>query len=58
MAYTILNARLQWDSPDDLWNVALYGQNLTDEGYFNGKLSLVGFFGREQGNPGHRGPGV
>ena len=32
--------------------VALYGQNLTDEGYFNGKLSLVGFFGREQGNPG------
>ncbi len=51
-AYTILNARLQWDSPDDLWNVALYGQNLTNEEYFNGKLSLVGFFGREQGNPG------
>ncbi len=50
--YTILNARLEWDSPDNLWNVALYGQNLTDEGYFNGKLSLVGFFGREQGNPG------
>ena len=50
--YTILNARLEWASPDNLWNVALYGQNLTDEGYFNGKLSLVGFFGREQGNPG------
>jgi hypothetical protein len=26
--------------------------HLTDEGYFNGKLNLVGFFGREQGNPG------
>ena len=34
------------------WEVALFGDNLTDEGYFNGKLNLVGFFGREQGNPG------
>ncbi|HEY4647335.1 MAG TPA: TonB-dependent receptor, partial [Steroidobacteraceae bacterium] len=51
-AYTILNGRLTWVSPDNSWEVALYGQNLTDEEYFNGKLSLVGFFGREQGNPG------
>lgn len=26
------------------------GRNLTDKACFNGKLSLVGFFGREQGN--------
>src|SRR5262245_7342256 len=51
-AYTILNARFQWDSADALWSVAAYGQNLTNEEYFNGKLSLIGFFGREQGNPG------
>ena len=50
--YTILNGRLTWASPDNTWEVALYGQNLTNEEYFNGKLSLVGFFGREQGNPG------
>jgi hypothetical protein len=30
----------------------VYGRNLTDQEYFNGKLSLVGFFGREQGNVG------
>jgi iron complex outermembrane receptor protein len=51
-SYTLLNARLTWVSPDNGWEIALYGQNLTDEEYFNGKLSLVGFFGREQGNPG------
>jgi iron complex outermembrane receptor protein len=50
--YTLLNGRITWVSPEGNWNVQLYGQNLTDEGYFNGKLSLVGFFGREQGNPG------
>ncbi len=50
--YTLLNGRLTWMSPDENWQIALYGQNLTDEEYFNGKLSLVGFFGREQGNPG------
>ncbi len=50
--YTVLNGRLTWVSPEGNWEVALYGQNLTDEEYFNGKLSLVGFFGREQGNPG------
>jgi iron complex outermembrane receptor protein len=51
-AYTLLNGRLTWLAPDKKWEVAAYGQNLTDKGYFNGKLSLVGFFGREQGNPG------
>jgi iron complex outermembrane receptor protein len=50
--YTLLNGRLTWATDDKAWEMALYGQNLTDKGYFNGKLSLVGFFGREQGNPG------
>jgi iron complex outermembrane receptor protein len=51
-ALTLLNGRLTWQSTSEQWEVALYGDNLTDEGYFNGKLNLVGFFGREQGNPG------
>jgi iron complex outermembrane receptor protein len=51
-ALTLLNGRLTWQSKTEQWEVALYGDNLTDEGYFNGKLNLVSFFGREQGNPG------
>jgi iron complex outermembrane receptor protein len=50
--YTLLNGRVTWESENQNWEIALYGANLTDEQYFNGKLSLVGFFGREQGNPG------
>lgn len=49
-ALTLLNGRLTWMAPDRDWEFALYGRNLADETYFNGKLSLVGFFGREQGN--------
>lgn len=49
---TLTNARVAWLSTSEQWEVALYGDNLTDEEYFNGKLNLVGFFGREQGNPG------
>jgi iron complex outermembrane receptor protein len=47
---TLLNGRVSWVAEDGAWEVALYGRNLTDKAYFNGKLSLVGFFGREQGN--------
>ena len=33
------------------WELALYGINLTDEVYFNGKLPLIGLgLSREQGN--------
>jgi iron complex outermembrane recepter protein len=49
--YALLNGRVTWASPMNTWEIAVFGQNLTDEEYFNGKLSLVGFFGREQGNP-------
>lgn len=51
-AYTLLNGRITWESESKAWEIAAYGRNLTDKGYFNGKLSLIGFFGREQGNPG------
>jgi len=50
--YTLLNGRLAYETSDGAWELALYGRNLTNEEYFNGKLSLIGFFGREQGNPG------
>jgi iron complex outermembrane recepter protein len=49
-AYTLVNGRVAWDSADRDWQISIYGRNLTDEEYFNGKLSLIGFFGREQGN--------
>jgi iron complex outermembrane receptor protein len=50
-AYGLLNARLTWEAPDSKWEVALWGRNLTGKGYYWGKLSLITFFGREQGNP-------
>ena len=48
--YTLVDARLTWRSPDRGWSIALFGTNLTDEVFFNGKLSLVTVLGREQGN--------
>jgi iron complex outermembrane receptor protein len=49
--YTIVNGRVTWEPPSGDWQVALYGINLTDEVYFNGKLPLIGSaLGREQGN--------
>jgi iron complex outermembrane receptor protein len=50
--YTLLNGRVTWAASASDWEFSLYGRNLTDKEFFNGKLSLVGFFGREQGNPG------
>ncbi|MDC0598530.1 TonB-dependent receptor [Gammaproteobacteria bacterium] len=49
--YTLVNAKLVWMSPDETWQAALFGENLTDKTYYHGKLSLVGNLGREQGNP-------
>ena len=49
-AHTLVDARLTWESADRAWSMALFGTNLTDEVYFNGKLSLVTVLGREQGN--------
>ena len=30
-AYSLVGARITWDSPDDLWRVEVFGTNLTDE---------------------------
>jgi iron complex outermembrane receptor protein len=50
--YALINGRLTWESSSKGWEAALYGRNLANKEYFAGKLSLIGFFGREQGNPG------
>lgn len=49
-AYDTLNARITWQHPNSDWQIGLFGTNLTDEVYFNGKLSLVLCCGGEQGN--------
>jgi iron complex outermembrane receptor protein len=48
--YTTVNGNITWRPVDESWEVALYGRNLTDKAYFQGKLSLVAAFGREQGS--------
>jgi iron complex outermembrane receptor protein len=40
-SYTLFNARLTWNSADDLWQVALEGQNLADKLYFVTKFDLL-----------------
>ena len=40
-----------WASESKKWDVSLWARNLTNKEYFDGKLSLLTFFGREQGNP-------
>jgi iron complex outermembrane recepter protein len=49
--YALLNGRLSYETADKKWQASLWGRNLTDKEYFYGKLSLITFFGREQGNP-------
>jgi len=52
-SYTLLNARLTWRSPDEVWQVALQGENLTDKLYFNTKFDLIAAAGGFQsGQPG------
>jgi iron complex outermembrane receptor protein len=49
--YTTVNGRLIFLPANGDWELSLYGINLTDEVYFNGKLPLIGLgLGREQGN--------
>jgi iron complex outermembrane recepter protein len=42
-AYELLNARIEWSSPEDNWKVALGATNLTDEEYFLNKFDLTAF---------------
>src|ERR1700722_19487 len=49
--YTLLNGRITYETASKKWQASLWGRNLTDKEYFSGKLSLITFFGREEGNP-------
>ena len=42
-AYELLNARIEWASPEDTWRIALGATNLTDEEYFYNKFDLTAF---------------
>ncbi len=41
--YQLLNARIEWASPEDTWRVALGATNLTDEEFFLNKFDLTAF---------------
>lgn len=51
--YELVNVRLQWESPDRVWTVAVGGTNVTDEEYFLNKFDLT-LFGQNtvEGQPG------
>ncbi|HEY7378520.1 MAG TPA: TonB-dependent receptor, partial [Steroidobacteraceae bacterium] len=42
-AYTLLNARLEWTSPEGAWTAAVGGTNLTGEEYFLNIFDLTPF---------------
>ena len=42
-AYELMNARLEWRSPEEKWTVAVGATNLTDEEYFYNKFDLTAF---------------
>ena len=50
-AYSTLDARVTWDSPDGDWQVAAFGTNITNTYYYYGKLSLQTVLGFDQANP-------
>jgi outer membrane receptor protein involved in Fe transport len=52
-AYELVNVRLQWNSPDNKWNVAVGGTNVGDEEYYLNKFDLT-LFGQNtvEGQPG------
>ncbi len=51
-AYTLVNARLTWRSPDRDWEAALEVTNLTDKLYYVTKFDQSGGAGFVQGQPG------
>jgi iron complex outermembrane receptor protein len=50
--YALVNARLTWRSPDDVWQIALEGTNLTDKYYYVTLFDLLGPVGYVHGQPG------
>ena len=49
--YSLYNARLTWESPGKEWSAALFGTNLGNKFYYQGKLTLQ-VLGFDEGNPG------
>jgi len=51
--YELVNLRLQWESPDSAWTVAVGGTNVTDEEYWLNRFDLT-LFGQNtvEGQPG------
>jgi iron complex outermembrane receptor protein len=50
-SYTLVNARLTWESADEAWEVALESTNLTDEYYYVTIFDLWGPAGYIHGQP-------
>ncbi|MGI9287929.1 MAG: TonB-dependent receptor [Pseudomonadales bacterium] len=50
--YGLLNARLSWTSPEENFEIALYGTNLTDELYFFGAAAVADSVGTFPVTPG------
>ena len=44
-AFGLHNARLTWMSPDDTWEAALFGTNITNERAITSKLNFLNLFG-------------
>ncbi len=42
-SYSVVNARLDWTSPDGAWNIAAWMRNLTDEVYYRGGAAVPDF---------------
>jgi iron complex outermembrane receptor protein len=47
-SYTDVKARLSWADADQLWNVAAYVDNLTDDDYAIIGFDVSGFYGSSQ----------
>jgi iron complex outermembrane receptor protein len=50
--YTLVNARLTWESMNEEWRLALEATNITDEYYYLTKFDLMGPVGYVHGQPG------
>jgi len=42
-AYNLLNARIEWASPENTWKFALGATNLTEQKYYLNKFDLTAF---------------
>jgi len=50
--YTLVDAHVSWQSPDEEWSVALSGTNLTNRLYLNGALDFFESLGTNEGQYG------